>query len=272
MCSHINYQVFMADIINRSNWASESGLDFINIIAKDNYEESKGEPSTALIPEKAQKEKYHLEANNGGITMANDLIKGFNAVMTEIGLMNPNAFAEVYIWFLLNDDIFDDWIQSDKNRKHTFLNNIADGKQKITELIGLPHSILEYFYLAAYNIYLSERYDLATHAFAFLTTLEPDRPQFWSLLGLSQEFTSMQPLALCSFAVAKTLEPTNPYFHCYSAECWMSLEGWEQAENEVKTCLEMIGDDPIHQSLKEHCESLRKSIANKGGESHGHAA
>jgi hypothetical protein len=243
----------MANKIERLAWIDKVSEKLISSLAQNYYKNEIMAPSI-VETDAVRKDKCNVEAHVEMNTLAQTLSTGFRLILEELHHSFPKEFDEFFMWFSSYEEKFDAWMKRDLDGFKEKIEDISS----LQELWGLSDVLLNNMYQAACEIYKANRFEDAIKMFSFLTLMQPARAKFWTMLGLSQQFNHSPVLSLYSYATALALDPLNPFLHCYNAECWITLKGWNQAQREIQSCLDAIQDSTEHQKLREYCEKLKQ--------------
>jgi type III secretion system low calcium response chaperone LcrH/SycD len=131
---------------------------------------------------------------------------------------------------------------------------IAEGKT-FQEIIGYSEETMEKFYQGACKLFENHRYDDASDAFVFLTTLNPYVHNFWLALGMAEQAREEYSAALVAYGMAGVNEPGNPLSLWHSAHCYYLI-------GDRKASLEMLGRLLKQcQAGEEHADIVSKARA-----------
>lgn len=235
-------------------WIDKASEQLISSLAQ-NYYNDEIVPRSALETDAARKKKCNLEAHAEMDAIAQTLATGFGLILEVLNRSMPKEFNELHHWFSLHEKKLAEWVEGFKQP--------TENMASLQQLWGLPDALLNDMYQAACEIYQANRFEDAVKTFVFLTLLQPARSDFWTMLGLSQQFNNNPMLSLYSYATALALDPNNPFLHCYNAECWIALKGWDQALDAIQSCLDATQNSDEHLKLRQYCESLKQKALKK---------
>lgn len=140
--------------------------------------------------------------------------------------------------------------------------HIQEGKS-FQELLGYSDETMEKFYQAAYNLFQKQKYKEAAEAFTFLTTLNPERHNYWLGLGMSEQILEEFHGALLAYAMAMMSDVTNPVPHYHSANCYRALLDDSNALISLEQAIQQAGDKDEHKQLLTAAISLKERLSRK---------
>ena len=130
------------------------------------------------------------------------------------------------------------------------------------ELMGYSDETMEQFYQAAYNLYQKQRFPAAAEAFTFLTTLNPERHNYWLGLGMSEQRLEEYHGALLAYAMAMMSDVNSPLPHFLSANCYRALLDNSNALASLEQAIKRAGEQEEHHQLREQALSLKQKLSS----------
>lgn len=143
-----------------------------------------------------------------------------------------------------------------------FKQQIDEGKT-FQEILGFSDLMMEKCYKVAYSYFQQQRYEKASEAFTFLTTLNPTVFNYWLGLGMSEQMCEEYHSALLAYAMAAMIDVTNPIVHYHSASCHRSLLEDESALSALDLCVLNAGDREEFAEIKSLAEEAKERISRR---------
>jgi type III secretion system low calcium response chaperone LcrH/SycD len=143
-----------------------------------------------------------------------------------------------------------------------FKQQIDEGKT-FQEILGYTDAVMEKFYQAAYGYFQQQKYEKASEAFTFLTTLNPTVFNYWLGLGMADQMCEEYHSALLAYAMASMVDVTNPIVHYHSASCHRSLLDDESALSSLDLCVLSAGEREEFEDIKTLALKAHKRIRNR---------
>lgn len=148
----------------------------------------------------------------------------------------------------------------DKLQKVTqFRNDLIEGSS-VQDILEYSDQTLANFYKAAYALFEEKRYEDATHAFLFLTVLNPYNHDFWVGLGMSLQMTHEYERAIDAYELAALADISSPVPYFYLAKCLFAIHDRTSALQALELALETAGDEERFQDLKNQAEHAKKTL------------
>ncbi len=118
------------------------------------------------------------------------------------------------------------------------------------EMLNFNDTTMNKFYAKARNLFQSQRYEEASDAFIFLTTLNPHHYAYWIGLGMSDHLSEEYESALIAYAMASLCDPENPFPHYHAAACYQLLNDRENALLALEMVIRCCGDSFEYSDMK----------------------
>ena len=147
------------------------------------------------------------------------------------------------------------------NDENLLKKEIALGKSA-QEIIGFTDEVMAKFYGAAYQLFEHKRYQDAANAFLFLATLNPHNYEYWLGLGMASQLGHNYEAAIDAYELAAIINIENPVAYFYLAKCLFAIHDRESALQALEIAIEMAGDDPDFNELKNQAEAARALLLN----------
>jgi type III secretion system low calcium response chaperone LcrH/SycD len=159
--------------------------------------------------------------------------------------------------FFIPDDVREKLQDSTALAKH-----IGEGKT-FQELLSYSDETMEKFYAVAYRLFQTQRYEEASDAFVFLTTLNPNVHNYWLGLGMSEQLNNQHHAAIIAYSLAIMTNADNPTPYYHSAACYRATGDLESALASLDLALECAGDAEEHSLIKQQTLAAKKHIQNE---------
>ena len=138
---------------------------------------------------------------------------------------------------------------------------IAEGKT-FQEILGYDNEIMEKFYQGACRLFENRRYDEASDAFVFLTTLNPYVHNFWLALGMAEQSREEFSAALVAYGMAGINDPSNPVSLWHTAHCHYLMSEPRQAREMLERLLNVCEGREEHTELVSRGKTLLNRLSN----------
>ncbi len=135
----------------------------------------------------------------------------------------------------------------------------AEGKTVQQEL-EFSNETMAKFYSAAYHILENKKYEDASNAFLFLTTLSPNCYDYWMGLGIATQLGGHYEEAVDAYEMGAILEPENPVPYFYLAKCFFAIHEKDHALEALDMAIEYAGEDDQFFDLKQEALAARKLL------------
>lgn len=145
---------------------------------------------------------------------------------------------------------------------YEIIENFSEGKN-LQEMLGISDELMQKLYESALSYLNSGQYDEASDCFLFLAALNPLESNLWLKAGNADHALRRFSDALDSYSFAILCDADDPFPHYYSAQIFYALEEYEQAQESVEICLELIDEHPDFSPLREHVDNLKKKVQQK---------
>jgi len=112
--------------------------------------------------------------------------------------------------------------------------------QSLQELLGLSDACLKKVYKIATTLFDKKEYEKSGTILQVLTILNPFVYAWWHALALTFMREKAWEESLIPLAVAALLDPENPAPRIYAVECYLALEDFESAQEELDIAKEIL--------------------------------
>lgn len=136
---------------------------------------------------------------------------------------------------------------------------VKSGKT-IQEMIGFSQQTMHKFYSAACRLFEKQKYEEASDAFIFLTTMNPFVHSYWLGLGMSEHMIEAYSEALLAYNMAIVVDKTNPISYYHAASCHRALNDVEKALISLNHSIHAAGNNETYAQIKNQALSARKSM------------
>lgn len=143
------------------------------------------------------------------------------------------------------------------------INEALSKGKTFQEILGYTAETMEKFYSAAYKLYQEQRYEDASDAFVFLTSLNPHVHNYWLGLGMCEHMTEEYHGALMAYGMAVMTDIRNPIPHYHSASCYKALEDIDSALASIDLALVYAGEKEEHSRLKQRALAAKTLLQKK---------
>lgn len=127
---------------------------------------------------------------------------------------------------------------------------------QLQEAMTLPEANGQSILEMAINKYNMGLIDESLAIFAFLTTVNPNEPDYWFRLGLTAEKCEKYPLALNALNTASELAPEFVGSHVYAVYCHLKMKAKDEAVAELTTAKEIADHTSVDNEWKAHIRHL----------------
>lgn len=128
------------------------------------------------------------------------------------------------------------------------------------EIIGYSEQTMHKFYSAACRLFEKQKYEEASDAFVFLTTMNPLVHYYWLGLGMSEHMLGEYSEALLAYNMAIVIDKTNPISHYHAASCHKALYDVKNAIISLNHAIDMAKDNKVHAKIKKQALMARSFI------------
>lgn len=129
------------------------------------------------------------------------------------------------------------------------------------DLLGISDEVMQELYLIACSYLEDKYYSEAADCFLFLVALNPLEPNLWIKCGLAERQLNNEDAALEAFSMAMLCDADDPFPHLYSAEIYLGLKRFEEAQGCLNACQSLIDEHPDFAPLQKIIKELQKKIA-----------
>jgi len=143
----------------------------------------------------------------------------------------------------------------EKFKDPLFLQKQVQAGKSFQEILGYTHATMDKFYHAAYNLFQQQRYEEASDAFVFLTTLNPRVHNYWLGLGMSEQLNQEFDTALMAYSMATLTDETSPVPHYHSAACYNELKDIKSALASFELAVQFSGTNERHATIKSNAQA-----------------
>lgn len=130
----------------------------------------------------------------------------------------------------------------------------------IQEIIGFSQSTMNKFYSAACRLFEKQKYEEASDAFIFLTTMNPFVHCYWLGLGMSEHMVEEYSEALLAYNMAIVVDKTNPIPYYHASSCHRALKDLENALISLDHAIHAAGNKEVYLQIKNQALAARKSM------------
>lgn len=145
-----------------------------------------------------------------------------------------------------------------KNKK-LLQDELSEGKTA-QEMMGFSDVTMAKFYHAASQIFEQQRYDDAANAFLFLSTLNPQHPEYWLGLGMATQMRHDYEAAIDAYELAAICDISNPVPYFYLAKCLFAIHDRQSALQALDLAIETAGESDEYQEIKYQAEMAKKIL------------
>jgi type III secretion system low calcium response chaperone LcrH/SycD len=136
--------------------------------------------------------------------------------------------------------------------------------QTFAEALGLGEDQLEGFYSVGYLLFNSGKYKQAENIFEVLTRLDGSRWKHWYGLAACKHKLKKYERAIECYLSWAYLEPESPIPLFHASDCYIALNQKREAVLLLYTVIELCGDTPIYQKIKQKAintfEGLKEQV------------
>lgn len=154
-----------------------------------------------------------------------------------------------------------------KGQLKTVLSDVLLKGLSIMEAIHFPPPLVELIYSHACDLYTAGKYQDAGKLFNFLARLNPKDPRFSFSYAASQHKLKNYEEASGFYIFSTTLDPANPLPWFHAGDCYLEMQKLDVALVMLTKSIEVAGDSPAHERLKQQagalCDLIKQSM---GGE------
>ncbi len=216
--------------------------------------------SQALLPQKAQKERFEQHIREGLQHVEQRMQHGATAVLAALkqyAIMHPEINMEA-----IQNDFFEIsmFFSQFSGNKEDFTNRMQQ-EMTLQEICNMSDETLEALYQAAKSIYEQKRYEDAVDAFVFLTTINETRYPFWFALGNALYFCKNFDAACRAYTMAAELNPTDSTCLIFMSKCYEELCDFNNAVRVLDQALTVIEDIHGDNNLKDAVRAERMRLA-----------
>lgn len=132
------------------------------------------------------------------------------------------------------------------------------------EMMNITDPIINVFYESGRRYYLAQEFDKASDVFLLVVILDFLRPHSWLALGLCEEHMCRWNEALYSFAIAALLEENAPMPHIHSAECYIAMNKFSDAQASLSLVTEILQNNQSEANgkLNDYISLLKNKCGN----------
>lgn len=132
----------------------------------------------------------------------------------------------------------------------TALNQMLGEGKTFQEILGYSDDVIDKFYETARRLFEEQRYDEASEAFIFLTTLCPYTYNYWLGLGMSEQLNNEPSSALVAYGMAILTDPHPPISHYHSASCYKTIGDSQAAAASLEWAIACCEGKPEYDNWK----------------------
>lgn len=148
----------------------------------------------------------------------------------------------------------------EKLKTPSYLQEEVEKGKSFQDIIGYTSETMDKFYGVAYNLFQQQKYEEASDAFIFLTTLNPRVHSYWLGLGMSEQLNHEYDNALMAYSMASLLDSQNPIPHYHSAACYHELKDSRSALASLEFAIQIAGDQSTYSNLKSAAKSALERL------------
>ncbi len=222
----------------------------------------KNPPPEATSLESADQVKQQTKDMLMDILAAKDIRlrmdEGFEAIFQELS----SREAPIVIQGIKNE-----WLEYTKNmlnlmERDTPPASEEEAMQAFKEGFALSEDTMDRFYQCGVRLYQDKNYQKAADAFFVVSSIDYRRHGVWLGLGLAEQELGHHQFALSAFSMAALTNMQDPMSFVYSAECYIALKEYKDAEECIQTALELIHGktDDESQRIGEYLAILKKKL------------
>lgn len=139
---------------------------------------------------------------------------------------------------------------------------LREGKT-FQDMLNFSDSTMDQFYSKARHLFQIQRYEDASNAFVFLTTLNPYHYAYWIGLGMSDHLLQEYENALIAYAMASLCDPENPFPHYHAAACYQLTNDRENALLALEMVIRCCGNTFGFADMKSKAISAKSMLLKK---------
>ncbi|MGM0440321.1 MAG: hypothetical protein ACQEP8_04315 [Chlamydiota bacterium] len=177
--------------------------------------------------------------------------QGWHILIPEVEALYPETIKTLAKHLDYIEDYYPQIFDAD------YLMHRLEAQQTLQDILTIPVWITNNLYKAAIEIYNRHNYTHAAQAFRTLLLLNHLNTSYWTSYGLAHQLNHQPEEALLSYTMASNLEEPSFTILCYSVECWIALENWEQAYQVANNALEKFDSHTDPQQWKDYCQKLK---------------
>ncbi len=163
--------------------------------------------------------------------------------------------------------IKDEWIEYSKNMlnligKAELPSSEQEALEAFKEGFALSEDTMDRFYQCGVRFYQAKNYQKAADVFFVISSIDYRRHGVWLGLGLAEQELGHHQFALTAFSMAALTDMEDPMSFVYSAECYIALKEYKDAEECIQTALDFIHGktDDRSQRINEYLLILKKQL------------
>lgn len=143
---------------------------------------------------------------------------------------------------------------------------LARGKS-VQEILGFSAEAMEAFYHVALKLIENQRYKDSIDAFSFLSTLNPERGDYWMGLGIAAQLSQDFDTAINAYELAAYCDMENPAPYFYLAKCLFAIHDRKSALDAILLAIDYCGENHNYAELKKQAIAAKETllkIENRG--------
>lgn len=147
-----------------------------------------------------------------------------------------------------------------KDQLRSVFTDIIEKGMTIMEAIKFPPPLVELIYSHASELYTSGKFQDASKLFYYLLRLNPKDPRFPFAYAASQHKLKQYEEAAGFYLMSSTLDSGNPLPWFHAGDCYLELQKPDVALIMLSKSLEVAGNSPNHERLRQQAAALCDAI------------
>jgi len=151
----------------------------------------------------------------------------------------------------------------DKLNDPELLRRYVEEGKTFQEILGYNDAAMDEFYRIARYLFEEQRFQEASDAFLFLTTLNPFIPDYWLGMGMCEQVNEEYKQALVAYSMVTMSEIEQPVAHYQSAACYHKLGDLDNALASLEKAIAQCGSEEEYAAIKEEAVRSRDLLMRR---------
>ncbi|MBA3237903.1 MAG: SycD/LcrH family type III secretion system chaperone [Parachlamydiaceae bacterium] len=151
-----------------------------------------------------------------------------------------------------------------KDQLKSVFTDIIEKGMTIMEAIHFPPPLVELIYSHASELYTAGKFQDASKLFYYLVRLNPKDPRFSFAYAASLHKLKNYEEAAGFYLMSTTIDSENPLPWFHSGDCYLELQKPDVALIMLAKSIEVAGNSPNHERLKQQagalCDAIKQSL------------